>query len=148
MLNASNFGVPQARERVYFACLRKDTGTKERLKYNVPKETLKKIYLESILESDVDASLYIDRKDIKITKEATKNELKPIRVGIVNKGGQGERIYSTKGHVITLSALGGGVGARTGLYLDNNRIRRLSIMEVKRAMGFNDNHYVSEGLQG
>ena len=149
VLNASNFGVPQARERVYFACLRKDTGTKDRLKYAPPKETFKKIYLENILEKTIDASLYVDRRDINIYKRDASNELKPIRIGTVNKGGQGERIYSPKGHAITLSAYGGGVGARTGLYLDeSDRIRRLSITEAKRLMGFNDAHYVSEGTQG
>ncbi|ACL34349.1 DNA (cytosine-5-)-methyltransferase [Borreliella burgdorferi] len=148
VLNASNFGVPQARERVYFACLRKDTGTSEKLKYSKPKETFKKIYLEDILEKDVPKSMYIDRKDIEITKKIPTNELRPIRIGIVNKGGQGERIYSPKGHAITLSAYGGGVGAKTGLYLDNNGIRRLTITEAKRVMGFSDNHYVSEGMQG
>lgn len=147
-LNSSYFGVPQARERVYFACLRKDTGTTDRLKYSKPKETLKKIYLENIMESSVPSSLYINRKDIEIMHQDIVNELKPIRIGIVNKGGQGERIYSPKGHAITLSAYGGGVGARTGLYLDNEGIRRLSIIEAKRVMGFDDNHYVSDGIQG
>lgn len=148
VLNASNFGVPQARERVYFACLRKDTETKDKLKYKEPRETLKQVYLENILEKEVKASLYINRQDISITEKPTENQLKPIRVGIVGKGGQGERIYSPKGHAITLSAYGGGVGAKTGLYLDNDRIRRLSITEAKRVMGFGDSHYVSNGTQG
>ena len=39
---------------------------------------------------------------------------KPIQIGKVNKGGQGERIYHPDGHAITLSAYGGGVGAKTG----------------------------------
>ena len=148
VLNASNFGVPQARERVYFACLRKDIGNQGTLKYSEPKATFKKIYLENLLEKNIDPALYINRKDTQIIKEAKKNELKPIRVGIVNKGGQGERIYSPKGHAITLSAHGGGVGARTGLYLDEGKIRRLSIIEAKRVMGFKDSHYVSSGIQG
>ena len=76
-------------------------------------------------------------------------DFKPIRVGIINKGGQGERIYSPKGHAITLSAYGGGVGARTGLYsTKEGRIRRLSINECKKIMGFSTKHIVSEGIQG
>lgn len=40
-----------------------------------------------------------------------------IRVGQIGKGGQSSRIYSTEGKSVTLSALGGGMGAKTGLYL-------------------------------
>lgn len=40
-----------------------------------------------------------------------------VRVGKIGKGGQGDRIYSTDGKSVALSALGGGRGAKTGLYL-------------------------------
>ena len=40
----------------------------------------------------------------------------PVRVGQINKGGQGERIYSTEGKSICISANGGGWGAKVGLY--------------------------------
>lgn len=39
-----------------------------------------------------------------------------VRVGSIGKGGQGDRIYSTKGKSVALSANGGGRGAKTGLY--------------------------------
>lgn len=42
---------------------------------------------------------------------------KPDRVGQIGKGGQ--RIYSTKGKSVALSALGGGQGGNTGLYAMN-----------------------------
>jgi len=38
------------------------------------------------------------------------------RVGQIGKGGQGDRIYSTEGKSVNLSANGGGRGAKTGLY--------------------------------
>ena len=148
VLNSSHFGVPQKRERVYFVCLRKDTGVEYALKYKKPKELFKKIYLENIMEKEVEKALYINRTDIVMSDKEVEHQLRPIRIGIVNKGGQGERIYSPKGHSITLSAYGGGVGAKTGLYLDNKGIRRLSITECKRLMGFSDNHFVSNGVQG
>lgn len=109
---------------------------------------MEKVFLENILESDPDSSLFINRNDIEISKtdEAIENSLRPIRVGIVNKGGQGERIYSGKGHAITLSAYGG--GARTGLYKTTQGIRKLSINECKKLMGFPKRHIVSEGIQG
>lgn len=148
VLNASFFGVPQARERVYFVCIRKDLKNDVKLKYSPPKETNKKIYLENVLEKDVDKNLFIKRNDIVIEKEVFNRELKPLRVGYLNKGGQGERIYSPLGHAITISAFGGGAGARTGLYQIGDRIRRLSINECKSIMGFNQSHYVSENLKG
>ncbi len=64
---------------------------------------------------------------------------KPIQIGKVNKGGQGERIYHPLGHAITLSAYGGGVGSKTGLYLVNGKIRKLSPRECARVQGFPEN---------
>ncbi|WP_341757943.1 DNA cytosine methyltransferase [Candidatus Tisiphia endosymbiont of Ditula angustiorana] len=149
ILNSSFFGIPQSRERVYFVCLRKDYDNDLKFKYLPPKETFARVYLDDILEEKVDDSLYIKRDDIVIdgNKEIERN-LRPLRIGYVNKGGQGERIYSPLGHAVTLSAFGGGVGARTGLYLINNRIRRLSINECKSLMGFPKNHHVIEGIKG
>lgn len=42
--------------------------------------------------------------------------LKPVRIGYIGKGGQGERIYHVEGKSVSLSANGGGRGAKTGLY--------------------------------
>jgi DNA (cytosine-5)-methyltransferase 1 len=148
ILNASYFGIPQSRERVYFVALRKHNKTTQKLTYKPPKATYKKIYLENILEEKVNEALFINRKDMVINHEDKEHELKPIRVGQVNKGGQGERIYSKKGHSITLSAFGGGVGARTGLYLIDDRVRRLTLNECKVLMGFSKDFYVSPGMQG
>ena len=107
ILNASLFGVPQARERVYFVCLRKDFSSEYNLKYIKPKESYENIFLNDILEKDIDENLYIDRSDIVLNTNSVEKQLKPIRIGQVNKGGQGERIYSPFGHSITLSAFGG-----------------------------------------
>ena len=148
ILNASHYGIPQARKRVYFVCVRNDLKSFEQIRCDELKKRCNKVYLESILEDSVDETLYVKRDDMVIEKYTDKYELKPIRVGHVNKGGQGERIYSTKGHAITLSANGGGVGARTGLYLINNKVRRLSKTECKRLMSFPDNHHISDGVQG
>lgn len=62
---------------------------------------------------------------------------KPIRIGQLGNGGQGHRIYSIRGKSVTLSANGGGRGAKTGLYkvdLPNGDyiIRKLTIEECKR----------------
>ena len=67
-----------------------------------------------------------------------------IRLGIVNKGGQGERIYSTKGIAITLSAYGGGIFAKTGGYLINGKPRKLHPRECARIMGYPDSYKISD----
>jgi DNA (cytosine-5)-methyltransferase 3A len=63
------------------------------------------------------------RKHPSAAKIGTKYELpmvslKPLRIGNMKgtKGGQGSRVYSIEGKAITLSAGGGGLSARTGLY--------------------------------
>ncbi|WP_341787961.1 DNA cytosine methyltransferase [Rickettsia endosymbiont of Cantharis rufa] len=81
VLNASLFGVPQARKRVYFVCLRKDFSSEYTLKYVKPKESYERIFLDDILEKDVDKSLYINRDDTVLDKTPVKKQLKPIRIG-------------------------------------------------------------------
>ena len=143
ILNASNFGLPQNRKRIFFVCFRKDIVLD---KFEFPNPTNEKVSLIDILEKDADAKI-IDRLDIIIKKNFSpqKNIFgefeipnKPIQIGIVNKGGQGERIYDPNGHAITLSAYGGGVGSKTGLYKVGNTIRKLSTRECARIQGFND----------
>jgi len=48
------------------------------------------------------------------------------RIGELNSGGQGDRIYSPEGKSVGLSALGGGRGAKTGLYLTESGIKNLN----------------------
>lgn len=52
--------------------------------------------------------------------------------GITSDFSQGARVYSVDHKSTTLNALGGGQGAKTGLYLDNYRIRRLTPKECAR----------------
>jgi DNA (cytosine-5)-methyltransferase 1 len=68
--------------------------------------------------------------------------LKPIRVGTIGNGGQGERIYSIHGHAITLSAYGGGAATKTGAYLIGDEIRKLTPRECARVMGFPDSYKI------
>ena len=98
----------------------------------------KSIYLKDILEENVDEKYFIkninelnwitDSKRIKkkytqfngdkslclLARTYVKN--KSIRVGQIDGGGQGNRIYSPEGKSVNLSANGGGRGAKTGLY--------------------------------
>lgn len=144
VLNASDYNLPQNRERIYFVCFRKDLQIKN---FEFPKPSIKKVALIDFLEAHPNDAKIIDRPDIKITKNFSpiKNifgELdlpnRPIQIGIVNKGGQGERIYDPYGHAITLSAHGGGIGSKTGLYKIGDVIRKLTPRECARIQGFPD----------
>lgn len=69
----------------------------------------------------------------------------PVRVGEYGKGGQGQRIYSVRGKSVTLSANGGGQGAKTGLYKidlpDGDYIvRKLTPVEAERLQTLPDNY--------
>ena len=112
VLNASYFGVPQKRERIFIVAFREDLNVKN---FTLPTRFGTPISLQDLLLPDSETSNYvIDREDV-LFKDSVMIERdlyghypqKSIRLGIVNKGGQGERIYSPLGHAITLSAYGG-----------------------------------------
>lgn len=143
VLDASKFGVPQSRKRIYIVCFRKDFKVKD---FSFPKEEkVKKHVLDIVLPDSETTKYVIHRNDVKINnsiKETFSDA--PLRIGTVNKGGQGERIYSPLGTAITLSAYGGGAGAKTGLYRINGRIRKLAPRECARLDGFPENFKIAE----
>lgn len=144
VLNSVNYGVPQKRERIYMVCFRNDLEIND---FDFPKPIKLNKHVEDILLSDEEMvkNLYITRSDIYYNGiEDNHYSDKPIRLGIVNKGGQGERIYSTKGIAITLSAYGGGVFAKTGGYLVNGRPRKLHPRECARLMGYPDSYIMAK----
>jgi len=152
VLNASHYGLPQNRERIFIVCFRKDL---EISNFNFPKPLNAKVSLMDIIEDNPKDAKIIDRPDTVFTKtfEPPVNLFgdldlpnKPIQIGYVNKGGQGERIYSPYGHAITLSAYGGGAGAKTGLYYINGVIRKLSPRECARVQGFPDSFKIISSL--
>lgn len=57
---------------------------------------------------------------------------------------QGQRVYSPEGKTPTLSANGGGLGAKTGLYEIDGDIRKLTPIECERLQGLPDNY--TEGV--
>jgi DNA (cytosine-5)-methyltransferase 1 len=142
VLNSVDYGIPQKRERIYMVCFRKDLGISD---FSYPKAFKLSRHVEDfLLDDSLVQDLYISRQDTYFNGvEDTKYSNKPIRLGIVNKGGQGERIYSTKGIAITLSAYGGGIFAKTGGYLVNGRTRKLHPRECARIMGYPDSYRIS-----
>ncbi|WP_308568367.1 DNA cytosine methyltransferase [uncultured Haemophilus sp.] len=143
VLNAVDYGIPQKRERIYMVCFRNDLEIND---FNYPKPFELTRYVEDFLLDDEEMvkDLYVDRPDTYYNGvEDDQYSNKSIRLGIVNKGGQGERIYSTKGIAVTLSAYGGGVFAKTGGYLVNGKTRKLHPRECARIMGYPDSYKIS-----
>ena len=143
VLDASKYGVPQSRKRIYIVCFRKDLKVKE---FDFPREENLKKHVMDILLPDSETKKYeIHRNDVVINQNV-KEKISdiPLRIGTVNKGGQGERIYSPLGTAITLSAYGGGAGAKTGLYRVNGKIRKLAPRECARLDGFPENFKIAE----
>jgi DNA (cytosine-5)-methyltransferase 1 len=162
VLNASDFGASTKRERIYIVAVRSDLADDDLTKWtewlellqnlpNVrkypkkylhediqPKSTIAPALLEKItlVRSDFRPKLTEDRDDIKLKNDETEEATKPIRIGVMGKGGQGERIYSTNGHAITFSAYGGGAASKTGAYYVDGIVRKLTPTECAKAMGF------------
>ena len=119
VLNAVDYEIPQNRERLF--CL---SILDEKAKYNFPGPKKLKIFLRDLLEKEVDKKYYLD--DEKTNKFIHENweKIKEIeKTGKVNfisslsgKNSQGERVYYPD-VAVTLAALAGGFGGKTGLYI-------------------------------
>ncbi|WP_370847278.1 DNA cytosine methyltransferase [Phascolarctobacterium faecium] len=147
VLNAVDYGVPQKRERIYMICFRNDLNVNG---FEFPKPFKLTKHVENFLLEDEELvkDLYVDRPDTYYNgnKDDKYSNKTSIRLGIVNKGGQGERIYSTKGIAITLSANGGGIFAKTGGYLINGKARKLHPRECARLMGYPDSYKICNSM--
>ena len=147
VINASYYGIPQSRERVFIIGIRKDLDIDN---FSFPDPTMESVAVKDILQSDKLTEKYVKDREVKWKDEEKNNQLsmfdkkttqvtfEPNQIGIVNKGRQGERVYSIDGHAITLSANGGGLFSKTGGYYVNGKVRKLSPRECARLMGFTD----------
>jgi DNA (cytosine-5)-methyltransferase 1 len=150
VLNASDFGASTKRERIYLVAVRNDLAEDvfnwtewEDIFSNLHKrKSIKPRYLREDIQPNAEidkellAKLTLKRDDLDYSKKVQPEDTKPIRIGIMGKGGQGERIYTTNGHAITFSAYGGGAASKTGAYYVDGRVRKLTPTECARAMGF------------
>ncbi len=118
----------------------------------------KGILLKDILESGIgwqdksycmtasyDGAVFRNTLERKQRTMVAESVIKPIRVGEYGKGGQGQRIYSVYGKSVSLTANGGGQGAKTGLYkIDlpdgDYIIRKLTPVEAERLQTLPDNY--------
>lgn len=126
LINSALFSA-QSRKRLYWTNINVDKNIKD-----------KNISVENILDFSYRAENLIN--EVKFNNVNEKYDTKPIRIGIIGNGRQGERIYSIKAKTVNLTANGGGLGAKTGLYKINNVVRKLSPLEAERVQNLPDNY--------
>ena len=108
------------------------------------KNTLSDRYICKLQKAEVDllkiGEEYLSEdtpiEQIRINDQSLNSITNTMQIGAIQKGRQGERIYSRKCQAITFSAYGGGRAARTGAYYIGGVVRRLHPTECAKIMGF------------
>lgn len=138
MINAALVSA-QNRKRLFWIGALQYDGTYKQVV--VPQPEDRGILLKDILENGdsdrlksycIDASYY---KGANWKQYIEKGRRQLIKVGSLNSGGQGDRIYSPEGKSVNLSANGGGRGAKTGLYAVAQRGRNIVDGKRKDVLG-------------
>lgn len=149
VVDAGRHGAPTARRRTYLACFRSDLGIRS---FRFPEPSDEPVKLLDVLLPDSetgdcavhDSRILID--DDAVALAEGKAALDLVQVGQIDEGKQGYRIYSPWGHAATFLARGGGIGAQTGLYWVNGKVRKLHPREMARCMGFPDSFVIPPSL--
>lgn len=135
VLNSKDFGVPQHRERIYIIGHLRGLPRPEVFPLSegggLHPEQKPKRQRQKSLSHALRAHSYDGQKvsgETYVLKELTKDV------------SDAQRIYDIKGIAKTLKGLGGGLGAKTGLYAhsDSYLVRRLTPKETERLQGFPD----------
>ncbi len=144
MLDASLVSAQQ-RKRIFWAAkLNECTNKYEQVIISQPKD--RNIFLKDILQDGnvdrlksycLDANYY---KGANWQQYKTKGRRQLVQVGYIGSNSQGNRIYSTQGKSVSLSANGGGRGAKTGLYEVEGKYRKLTPIECERLMSLPDDY--------
>ena len=135
VLNAKDFGVPQNRERIFAIGVRKGSGREILFEQGESgQDTIKNI--GNVYPSGGENGQVLDPSGIsKAIKSGETNTKGNGGIGssnspkiIVQTGHDGTNIYGTDGIATTQKALGGGQGAKTGLYAVPNKSRRSQVI--------------------
>ena len=145
VLNSKDYSVPQNRERVFIVG---HFGNRSPRKVFPITENVR----ETSIVTGKDISYSLDANYYKGTNTLDKNRrqlvatpvLTPELNEITKAKSQANRIYDSDGLATTLRSEGGGLGAKTELYKNGLRIRRLTPTECERLQGFPDGW--TEGL--
>lgn len=133
ILKANDFGCATIRKRIYFVCIRKDLN----INFEFPEPIESDVAIEDYLDQDVDEHYFLDLDSITFYKpEITERVQDTYRMGYIGNIGQGRRIYSIKGYCPTFVCTSRGPAGGTEAYFVNGRVRRLTVNECRRIMGF------------
>ena len=153
VLNASFYGIPQARKRLYFVCLHKNSG----LTYKPPLPTYEEVYLKDVLEDAVADEFYIKETDITWRQDNQLTLEGGLKLGLnlagytgdqwlksADSGRQKRRIHYPNGHAATLTTQADYSGNHSGRYAVKKGVRKLTPLECKRIMGFPDDFILGD----
>lgn len=155
MINAALVSA-QNRRRLFW--VGKLVGDKyEQVKIKQPKD--RGIMLKDILQAgaEVDERMIIKGKSFSLIasyngavewNSIKRKQRTMVRVGHLNSGGQGDRIYSSGGKSVNLSANGGGRGAKTGLYAIKSNYNNTLNYDKANTLGSNSQCQTAKTGQG
>lgn len=138
LLNASDFGLPQMRERLFMICVHDSALTNRVTPFEFPRGADASKVVADILETNSSQSS-CSRTMERSKRDPRTRSSRIETVGLIEgKAHQGYRVASPLGKGFTLCANSGGAGGKTGLYLVKGKPRVLSPRECARMQGFPD----------
>lgn len=145
VLNSKNHGVPQNRERIFIIGHLRGTSRPKVFPFG---ETPNRVSKQNGgLRGEVCYNEEGGNKSDNNGKILQDVINRPLHLRQIIGGSQGERVYDPEGVSTTLAGLAGGHGAKTGLYLTDMKIRRLTPTECERLQGFPDGWTIGSDTQ-
>jgi DNA (cytosine-5)-methyltransferase 1 len=127
LLNSKDFGVPQNRERVF---------TLGHLRNKGPRKVFPIVSTVGCKNPGVT----LTARGYGSQRNGTYVVENPVRLKLLIPGADSQRVYDGRSLGKTLSAQGGGQGAKMGLYLIDDRIRQLTPREAWRMQGIQEKY--------
>lgn len=136
LLNASHFGLPQMRERLFLVCAHESVLMNRVTPFRFPSGGDATRVVADILERSANvAPCGRDMERLRRTPQGRSTRIETVGL-IEGRDSQGYRVASARGKGFTLCANSGGLGRNSGSYLVGRTIRRLSVRECARMQGF------------